>query len=73
MTDTAILAPLTKELKAIQAQWLDLGTQRKLQDELYATEFAPVFATLFSQLPLHSAPAEMHLPIVGKIVDVTAA
>jgi hypothetical protein len=51
---------LDKPLAAIQKRWLALP--RRQQDELYATEFAPAFAPLFTELPLHGTPAGFERP-----------
>lgn len=47
-------AELDEPLADVQQRWLALP--RKQQDELYAAEFAPAFAPLFAELPLHGAP-----------------
>jgi CRISPR-associated protein (TIGR02710 family) len=54
------LAALPPDLVDLQRRWLTLG--RKEQDELYASEFAPRFAPLFAELPLHGAPGPLARP-----------
>ena len=53
-------AQLDEPLANVQQRWLALP--RKEQDELYAAEFAPAFAPLFAELPLHGAPAGFERP-----------
>jgi CRISPR-associated protein (TIGR02710 family) len=55
-----LTAQLTPDLTEIQQRWL--GLPRKQQDELYATEFAPSFARLFADLPLHGAQETLEKP-----------
>ena len=42
-------------LEEVQQRWL-APQPREKQDALYASEFAPAFAPLFAELPLHDAP-----------------
>jgi len=44
-------AKLTDELKLIQKRWIE--SDRQTQDTIYYREFAPRFAPIFSELPLH--------------------
>ena len=46
-----ITAKLTEELKLIQKKWLE--SDRQTQDVIFYREFAPRFAPLFAELPLH--------------------
>ena len=48
---------LPAELQSVQQRWRALS--RTEQDELYAKEFAPPFARLFAELPLHGSPPSM--------------
>lgn len=58
------MTPQTVELPAdlveIQNRWQK--SLRAEQDEMYAQEFGPKFASLFAQLPLHGMPSEMERP-----------
>jgi hypothetical protein len=54
---TATLSPL---LTDVQDRWL--ASPRDQKDELYAAEFAPAFAALFAELPLHGAPVNFERP-----------
>lgn len=46
-----ITAKLTEKLKLIQKKWLE--SDRQTQDVIFYREFAPGFAPLFAELPLH--------------------
>lgn len=61
MDERPRLVNLPSDLQAVQRRWLEL--KREEQDALYATEFAPGFASLFASLPLHGAPIDLERPL----------
>lgn len=60
MTARPVTVCLSSPLTDVQERWLALP--RTQQDELYAAEFAPTFAPLFAELPLHGAPSGFERP-----------
>jgi len=54
--DRPKLVKLSDELENIRQRWQN--SERKMQDLIYASEFGPRYAPLFSDLPLHGSKLE---------------